>query len=208
MGRGLRWNKDIYPNKLLHLLVPLYQDEFGAYTKNEALKKYLDYIIGECGKDLVIKSDGCGLALGDDKINPLAYIGNDYDGYEIPTDILQSYCTTGYNKFTDFMKFLKANKCWNEETYNKLRDANKDWMCEIGLLKTKYPKFSFQQLDPNKTSYYATKAECKVAIEKATLELKKQISKEKFDELTNQKFIKKICEIDKKIPLINFDLYY
>ena len=45
IGRGLRWKKEVYPNKLLHLLVPLYRDEFGNCVKNEHLKKYLDYII-------------------------------------------------------------------------------------------------------------------------------------------------------------------
>jgi superfamily II DNA or RNA helicase len=56
LGRGLRWNKKTYPNKLLHLLVPLYKDEFGEYKKNEHLKKYLDYIIGECDKDFIIRN--------------------------------------------------------------------------------------------------------------------------------------------------------
>lgn len=57
LGRGLRWNKDVYPNKLLHVLIPIYKNEFGNYNKNEALKKYLDYIIGECGKDIIIKKN-------------------------------------------------------------------------------------------------------------------------------------------------------
>jgi hypothetical protein len=38
IGRGLRWNKQLYPNKLLHLLVPIYKDEFGNCAKNECLK--------------------------------------------------------------------------------------------------------------------------------------------------------------------------
>jgi hypothetical protein len=33
----------------LHLLIPLYKNEFGAYSDYSHLKKYLDYIIGECG---------------------------------------------------------------------------------------------------------------------------------------------------------------
>ena len=45
LGRGLRWNKQTYPNKLLHLLVPLYKNEFGEYSEYGHLKKYLDYII-------------------------------------------------------------------------------------------------------------------------------------------------------------------
>ena len=58
IGRGFRWKKEVYPNKLLHLLIPLYRDEFGNCSKNEHLKKYLDYIIGECGQDIIFKSNG------------------------------------------------------------------------------------------------------------------------------------------------------
>ena len=57
IGRGLRWNKILYPNKLLHLLIPLYKNEFENYKDNTHLKKYLDYIIGECGKDIIFKNN-------------------------------------------------------------------------------------------------------------------------------------------------------
>jgi superfamily II DNA or RNA helicase len=209
LGRGLRWNKSMYPDKLLHLLVPLYQDEFGNYPPNSSLKKYLDYIIGECGQDIIYKSDGFGLVCKSDKSDKLIVeSGKDYTGANIPSDILQQYCTTGYNKYSDFMRFLQTNKIFGESDYNKLWEKNKMWMCGIGELKKKYPKFSFQQIHPDKNKYYLDKNE---AIEKYQLAkniLKKQIGSDKFADLMYSQQIKKIIQIDDKIPPVNIDLYY
>ena len=80
IGRGLRWNKNIYPNKVLHLLVPLYKDEFG-YIKNEHLKKYLDYIIGECGSEIIFKNNR-NVIIGNQK--QIDKDGENYDGDTIP----------------------------------------------------------------------------------------------------------------------------
>jgi superfamily II DNA or RNA helicase len=107
IGRGLRWKKEVYPNKLLHLLIPLYKDEFGNCSKNEHLKKYLDYIIGECGKDIIFKNNGI-VVVGNNKESPNE--GTDYDGDNIPTEILNEYCTTGYNKYTDLKMQLLSLK--------------------------------------------------------------------------------------------------
>lgn len=213
LGRGLRWNKDVYPNKLLHVLIPIYKDEFGKYPKNEALKKYLDYIIGECGKDIILKNtniiNGDNEDDGDEENKKQSKVdASNYDGITIPTDILHEYCTTGYTKFTDFMRFLRKNECWDESTYNGLWEKNKIWMCEIGKLKDKYPKFSFQQIYPYKDKFYKTKDEAVEGIKKATIKLNKQIGKERVDELTQSQLNKKICKIDEKIPLVNLDLYY
>ncbi len=206
LGRGLRWNKSVYPNKLLHLLVPLYQDEFGKYPPNSSLKKYLDYIIGECGQDIIVKADGLGrVAKSDNSDNEF---GKDYDGEQIPIDILQTYCTTGYNKFSDFMRFLRVNKIWTEQTYNQLYEQNKIWMCGIGELKKKYPKFSFQQIHPDKDKYYLDKNEAIKKYQIANDILKKQIGSEKFADLIYSQRLKKIIQIDNMIPPVNIDLYY
>lgn len=204
IGRGIRWNKNTYPNKLLHLLVPLYKDEFDRYSHNEHLKKYLDYIIGECGQDIIFKSNGEGfIGDGDKVIN-----GLDYDGETIPTEILESYCTTGYNKFTDFQRFLKNNKIFDEFDYNELQEKNKSWMVEIGKIKEKYPKFCFRNIHYNKNNYYLTKNECQNEIEKVKKILKKNIGLDKYSDLTHKQLIKKLNQIDNKIPLIDIDLYY
>jgi superfamily II DNA or RNA helicase len=92
LGRGLRWNKMTYPNKLLHLLIPLYKNEFGDYSDFCHLKKYLDYIIGECGQDIIIKNNGMGEIVKENENK-----GKNYSGNEIPIEILQNYCTTNYN---------------------------------------------------------------------------------------------------------------
>ena len=146
IGRGLRWNKQLYPNKLLHLLVPLYRDEFGNCMKNEHLKKYLDYIIGECGQDIIYKSDGTGfISNGKENTNK----GELYDGDTVPIEILNEYCTTGYNKYTDFMKFIKANQIYNEILYNKLKETQ-NWLVSLGHMLIKRSLMSILTLSGDK----------------------------------------------------------
>jgi len=205
IGRGLRWNKDVYPNKLLHLLLPLYKDEFDNYLKNEHLKKYLDYIIGECGQDIVIKCDGSGKVESEKK--RMIHDGNSYDGENIPIEILNEYCTTGYNKFTDFMKFLRRNKIFNEVKYNELKNSQQ-WMPDIGYIQKKYPKFCFRDIYPNSMDYYWDKKTALTYFNNARNILIKNIGKDNYSDLTFDKLIKKCNIIDNKLPMIDFDLYY
>lgn len=205
IGRGLRWNKSLYPNKLLHLLIPLYKDQFDNYSKNEHLKKYLDYIIGECGKDIIIKKNGTS-KLGNKKENCKTN-GEDYDGDNIPIEILNEYCTTGYNKFTDFKKFLRSNNIINEISYNELKSTMK-WMPQLGLIHKKYPKFCFRDIHPDSIDYYWDLEDAIININIAKKILRKNIGKDIFSDLTYGKIIKEINTINKKIPLIDIDLYY
>ena len=204
IGRGLRWNKQVYPNKILHLLVPLYRDEFGNCAKNEHLKKYLDYIIGECGQDIIFKSNGSIVVKNGTQI---LNDGRDYDGENIPTEILNEYCTTGYNKYTDFMKFLKSNKIFDEISYNKLKE-NQHWIVSLGDIKKKYPKFCFRHIHPNNINYYWNKKEAINATIITKDLLIKQIGRDNYSELTHDQYIKKYNLIDNKIPNIDIDLYY
>ena len=204
IGRGLRWKKDVYPNKLLHLLVPLYRDEFGNCAKNEHLKKYLDYIIGECGKDIIFKSNGNAVVGNGTQTSKE---GDDYDGEKIPTEILNEYCTTGYNKYTDFLKFLKSNKIYDEISYNKLKEKQ-NWIVDLGGLQTKYKNFCFRNIHPNNINYYWNKKEAQEAYEICNNKLIIELGKEKYRRYNSQQKLEKINELDKKIPIINFDLYY
>ena len=204
IGRGLRWKKEVYPNKLLHLLIPLYKDEFGNCYKNEHLKKYLDYIIGECGKDIIFKNNGT-VVVGNNKESPNE--GTDYDGDNIPTEILNEYCTTGYNKYTDFLRFLKSNLIYDEISYNKLKEKQ-IWIVELGVLQTKYPKFCFRHIHPKNIDYYWDKKEALASYELINNKLADTIGKEKYRKYTSQQKLEKINELDKKIPPINFNLYY
>lgn len=203
LGRGLRWNKQTYPNKILHLLVPLYRDEFGNCQKNEHLKKYLDYIIGECGQDIIFKSDGSAYVSN----NNIVKKGNDYTGDNIPTEILNEYCTTGYNKYTDFLKFLKSNKIYDESSYNKLKETQ-HWMVSLGNINKKYPKFCFRHIHPNNINYYWDKIDAENAYEKCNTKLTIEIGKEKYRKYTYQQKLNKIIELDNKIPNMDLDLYY
>ena len=202
IGRGIRWKKETYPDKILHLLIPLYKDEFNNYSSNQSLKNYLDYIIGECDKDIIFKNDNkIIISNGETKEN------NNYEGDDIPTEILLEYCTTGYNKFTDFMRFLRRNRIEDEIGYNELKEKQ-EWMQPIKNLKKKYPKFSFQNLISNKNKYYLTKDEALNAYENAKNKLIIELGRDKFSELTQKQLIKKINKLDKKIPSTDFDLYY
>jgi len=204
IGRGLRWKKEVYPNKLLHLLIPMYKDEFGNCSKNEHLKKCLDYIIGECGKDIIFKNNG-NVIIGNKKEGPRD--GTSYDGANIPTEILNEYCTTGYNKYTDFLRFLKSNLIYDEISYNKLKEKQ-TWIVELGGLQTKYPKFCFRHIHPKNIDYYWDKKEALRAYELMNNKLADTIGKEKYRKYTSQQKLEKINELDKKIPPIKFDLYY
>ena len=205
LGRGLRWNKKVYPNKLLHLLVPLYKDEFGNNQKNEHLKKYLDYIIGEFGQDIIIKEDGSG-QLNRANENELKE-GIDYDGDMIPVDILNDYCTTGYNMFSNFIKFLRANKIYDETKYNKIKEKQK-WMPTLGTIHEKYKKFCFRDVNPNNREYYWDKSDASNALDKCEKILLDKLGKDKLKKITSIKKIEKINELDSKIPPYNIKLYY
>jgi hypothetical protein len=183
----------------------LYKDEFDNYLKNEHLKKYLDYIIGECGQDIVIKCDGSGKVESEKK--RMIHDGNSYDGENIPIEILNEYCTTGYNKFTDFMKFLRRNKIFNEVKYNELKNSQQ-WMPDIGYIQKKYPKFCFRDIYPNSMDYYWDKKTALTYFNNARNILIKNIGKDNYSDLTFDKLIKKCNIIDNKLPMIDFDLYY
>jgi len=204
IGRGLRWNKSVYPKKLLHLLIPLYRDEFGNCSKNEHLKKYLDYIIGECGNDIIFKS--CGNAVIKNEKHTMKD-GYDYDGENIPIEILNEYCTTGYNKYTDFIRFLKSNKIYNEILYNQLKEKQ-EWIIPLGSINKKYPKFCFRHIHPSNINYYWNKKDALIAYEISNKKLINMLGKEKYSELTHDQLVKKYNLIDNKIPNIDIDLYY
>jgi len=204
IGRGLRWNKQTYPNKILHLLIPLYKDEFENYQENKHLKKYLDYIIGECGKDIIYKDNSPHI-----RTNNIDILhGNNYDGDIINSEILNSYCTNHYNRFTNFTRFLIKNNINNEVTYNELYELNKSWMVPITHLKTKYPNFCFKSIDKKNYMYYDNKEQADINIIIAKNKLRIKLGSEKYSDLTYSQIIKQINIIDTKIPLVSTDLYY
>lgn len=204
IGRGLRWNKRLYPNKILHLLIPLYKDEFGKCCKNEHLKKYLDYIIGECGKDIIFKSNG-NIIIGNEK--DIYKNGYDYDGDKIPIELLNEYCTTGYNKYSYFLLFLKNNKIYDEISYNKLKETQQ-WMIDLDNIQKKYPKFGFRHIHPKNLYFYWNRSDAEEAYNSTCETVINKIGKDKFKRLNNNTKFNKIFELNNKIPNVNFDLYY
>ena len=205
LGRGLRWNKKTYPNKLLHLLIPLYKDEFGTFKKNTHLKKYLDYIIGECGKDLIIKKGSVWVQGEYEDVEVID--GKQYDGDPVPTEILNEYSTNLYNKFSKFNYFLRKNNVYDEITYNSIQKIF-DWMPDISNLKEKYPKFCFQILHPKRNEYYENKEDAEKAYDKYYQQIKNTLGIIKWKKFDSQQKLEKIIELDPKIPPIDFDYYY
>ena len=130
-----------------------------------------------------------------------------YDGENIPIEILNEYCTTGYNKYTDFIRFLKSNKIYDEIAYNKLKEKQ-EWLISLGEIQTKYPKFCFRNIHPNNKNYYWNKKEAQEAYEICNNKLIIELDKEKYRRLDSRYKLNKINKFDNKIPIINFDLYY
>ena len=201
IGRGLRWNHITYPDKLLHMMIPIYEDEL---TKDcTRLTKYLDYIIGECGQDIILHQGKF------DIINKLCSKGISSKNYEGEIDeiiALKQYSTNYFNMYSNFMKFLQYNKIRGIDDYTELV-IHHDFMPNINTIQIRYPKFAFILLYHN-YSYYVTKAECISAVEICTSILIEKIGKSKFVILTKSKKLYFYISIDDRIPNMNFDLYY
>ena len=113
IGRGLRWYHTTYPDKLLHMMIPIYEDEL---TRNcDRLTKYLDYIISECGQDIIIKGDKFDIINKSDiKVSSI----KNYDGNIDDILTLKQYSTNYYSMYTNFMKFLQYHKIYDTYGYN------------------------------------------------------------------------------------------
>lgn len=204
IGRGLRWPKDKYENKILHVLLPVYKDDFiEDKSKFNLIKKYLDFIIGECDKDIIYDSDG-NIFISN---NSTSGNENNYLGNIIPIEILNEYCTNGYHKYSKFMIFLKENNIYDEQTYNEKKNIIQ-WLPELENIKIKYPKFNFQLIHPLKNHYYQTKDEALSKYNEANEYLKNSMSIFNYLRLTKKDKNKLIFEGDGKIPEEFNTLYY
>lgn len=203
VGRGLRWDKILYPNKILHILVPCYKNELNDFEENKALDAYMNYIISEYGIDNINKI----IINKSDETNESERSGKQYKGEDIPIEIYKNWCTTGHNMFTKFILFLKINNINDEITYNKLKE-NHEWLISIGKIKEKYPKFGFRLIHPNNINYYWNKKDAEQSFEFNDNKLKEELGKEKYKKLDFANKLYKISKMDIKIPNIDFNLYY
>ena len=133
--------------------------------------------------------------------------GKKYIGEDIPIEIYNKWCTTGYNMYSKFMVFLKINNIYDEISYNKLKEKQ-DWMISLEQIKKKYPKFCLRHIHSNNINYYWNKEEALNAINFTKDILIKKIGKDNYSELTYDQLIKKYNLLDSKIPNIDFDIYY
>lgn len=197
MGRGLRNNKKVYPDKILHVLLPIYVDETNE-LKFQHVIAYLNYIIQECGQDIIN-----GLTEGFQLSGNRKQLSDEtYDGDNIPPSICKMLCTNSYHQYSNFMKFLRENKVYDEISYNRLREKH-NWMVIFGKLRDKYQKFCFRDLHPLSRFYYWNYDECKIVI----INIKRK-KNNLIKNMTISKQIKKFNEIDNKIPNVNLRWYY
>lgn len=203
IGRGLRWIRETYPDKILHVLIPLLRTEISNF---KSLTKYLDFIIGECRYDFIFKSDS------------YAYIGNgktfgygeiDFSkGESVPFEIIREYSTTRENMFSKFMRMLKRNKIYDEISYNEFRKIMPE-LYDLKDIKQKYPNFCFRDIHPMKNSWYWNREEAEEAYKNSIKSINKKYGCNKVKRLTTDKILIIMNnDIDKRIPNIDFDYYY
>lgn len=205
MGRGLRNNEEIYPNKKLHVLLPIYYDEIGRENSYKNVIAYLRYIIEEAGQDIITVNDFENTGRNNDK-----HILNtkNYDGEDIPSEICNMLSTTSYYKYDNFKRFLRENNVYNEQTYNQLQSKHDEWLIVFCKVRERYKKFCFRDIHPYNRSYYWDKDDCIENIKKAERELKNKISSDRFRRMTMQKKLDELNIIDNKIPNIDLEWYY
>jgi len=134
------------------------------------------------------------------------FLGNEEDD-SIPPDIKQKYFSNRNKRYDNFMNYLKDNNVYDELTYNELYENNKSWLLSLKKFKFKYPEFCFMIIHPEKNKYYETKEEASINYKKCKDIIRKQIGSDKFSDLTNNQLMKRINNIDGKIPF-DIDLYY
>lgn len=205
VGRGLRWNKDTYTNKVLHMLIPLYKDEFGNTGHNEQLKNYLEYIIGECGQEVIMRST-FDIPNSPSDSSKETTEGKSYNGNEVPSEILSDYCTTGHRMFTMFKLFLKSHNICDENSYNMLQSKEK-WMPNFANIREKYDTFCFRDILKDKIAYYELD-EAKIAKERCVSNIKEEIGIQKFKKLNEEKINIRCNSMDNRIPMVSFEWFY
>lgn len=199
MGRGLRNDEQVYPNKILHVLLPIYCDE----TDNEYghVVAYLKYLVEEAGQDLTTGISSGFQLTGNKKIIHEKI----YDGEDIPAEICEKLSTTSYYKYDNFKRFLKENNVYDELTYNRVQEQY-EWVPEISAVRKRFKQFCFRDIHPHNRTFYWTKEECVKHIVKAYEVLKNNCSMmKKMDTIKQLHYLNKV---DNKIPLIDMDWYY
>jgi hypothetical protein len=144
LGRGMRNNVDVYPDKILHVIIPIYK--YQALNENnneinkkdlllddpekdydmksfEKLREFILFILSECGKDIID-----GRIVNKNKIlentpkqnqnKPDIYVN--YEEVKIPPTIYKPFCSK--YKYSEFIRYLLINNIYDENTYNIFRD--------------------------------------------------------------------------------------
>jgi superfamily II DNA or RNA helicase len=234
-GRGLRNDISKYPNKVLHIILPTsekhllnkYQNVDDTNTNTDSkdniyiefnkIKAFLEFIINQCGKDIINGRIQTTINLQKTSVISLTN-AKDYSGDTIPSEIIKELSTTFYKKYNKFLGFLRNHKVYNEETYNLIREKpeNIEWMPLLGNIRDTYKKFCFLDIkSPENANYYQTLEEYNEAYETIKTEVIQelggllQIRKLKLlNSSIEDKIQKKNSECGNKIPTNKYLFYY
>lgn len=152
LGRGLRNNPVLYPNKVLHVIMPITKErlldemEDGEKVRQieyRNLKRFLEFIVSECGKDIIngrivsrqenqnkvdeenessSNESDSSDEEGDLDVKKKKKKLGKYDGDEIPLEICQELSTNLYGTYSRFLGFLRLKHVFDEASYNQMRE--------------------------------------------------------------------------------------
>lgn len=207
VGRGLRKDPS-NPCKVLHCLLPIYQNEPEPYS---CYLKYLYYLVSECGKDVVTRN---GVLVIKDNENSDADNAVDieqidrglHEGDGCPLTVWQEYCTNKHKSYIELLEFLKGKRVHTPEDYMKVQ-RECDWLPILTTIKKTYPMFAFQDLDVHSHKYYATKEECIKAYEECKRVIEARYG-DMISELTEKEYFSECLSLDDRLPNIDIMLYY
>lgn len=146
LGRGMRNNIDEYPDKILHVIIPIYKfqalnesENIDILTKQnlvikkqeqeydiksfEKLREFILFILSECGKDII---NGCIVNKNNNRQNNIiqntnnSSIDDNYDEVKIPPTIYKPLCSK--YTYSKFIRYLSINNIYDDNTYNASRD--------------------------------------------------------------------------------------
>jgi superfamily II DNA or RNA helicase len=206
VGRGLRKDPS-NPDKILHCLLPIYQNEPEPYN---CYLKYLYYLVTECGKDVIVKNGVLAVKQESDKDEETVENANTcpslISNEGCPLTIWEEYCTNKNKSYIQLLEFLKAKTVQIPDDYNRVQ-REFAWLPLLSQIKKVYPMFAFQDLDVDSSRYYATKEECINALEECKTILAREYDDD-YGLLLNSDIIKLCHKINKNIPYTDVDLYY
>ena len=184
LGRGLRNIPELYPNKVLHVIMPITKErlldemedgEKVRLIEYRNLKRFLEFIVSECGKDIIngrivsrqenqnkVDEENESSSSELDSIDEEGDLDvkkkklGKYDGDEIPLEICRELSTNLYGTYSRFLGFLRLKHVFDEASYNQMREdeGSSDWIPVLGEVRKKFKKFCFLDIKAPENKVY------------------------------------------------------